>query len=130
MSVHGGRGWAEERVQPWVTLSPMYLEPLLVVRKRDCRWLIAGFAGNRIGAIRDAKGRSVASVFTGLESSQKAEVSCSTSCSTNGLLNDRFSELLRSKCWGQWDRARACHHIQNINECIDYSLISLQNIGC
>jgi len=35
---------------------------------------VTGFAGNRIGAIRDAKGRSVASVFTGLESSQKAEV--------------------------------------------------------
>jgi len=35
---------------------------------------VTGFAGNRIGAIRDAKGRSVASVFTGLESSQKAEI--------------------------------------------------------
>ena len=34
-----------------------------------------GFAGNRLGAIRDAKGRSVASVFSGLESSKKAEVS-------------------------------------------------------
>jgi len=33
-----------------------------------------GFAGNRLGAIRDAKGRSVASVFAGLESSQKAEI--------------------------------------------------------
>lgn len=38
-----------------------------------------GFAGNRLGAIRDAKGRSVASVFSGLESSKKAEVSCRVS---------------------------------------------------
>jgi len=36
----------------------------------------AGFAGNRLGAIRDAKGKSVAQVFGGLQSSQKAEVSC------------------------------------------------------
>lgn len=33
-----------------------------------------GFAGNRLGAIRDAKGKSVAQVFSGLESSKKAEV--------------------------------------------------------
>jgi len=34
----------------------------------------SGFAGNRLGAIRDAKGKSVAQVFSGLGSSQKAEV--------------------------------------------------------
>ncbi|KAK1925609.1 DnaJ domain-containing protein [Papiliotrema laurentii] len=33
-----------------------------------------GFAGNRLGAIRDAKGKSVAQVFSGLESSKKAEI--------------------------------------------------------
>ncbi|KAK4687675.1 hypothetical protein P7C73_g2446, partial [Tremellales sp. Uapishka_1] len=33
-----------------------------------------GFAGNRLGAIRDAKGKSVAQVFSGLGSSQKAEI--------------------------------------------------------
>jgi hypothetical protein len=44
---------------------------LIILGTSSC----SGFAGNRIGAIRDAKGRSVASVFTGLESSQKAEVS-------------------------------------------------------
>lgn len=36
--------------------------------------IFVGFAGNRLGAIRDAKGKSVASVFTGLEASQKAEI--------------------------------------------------------
>ena len=34
-----------------------------------------GFAGNRLGAVRDAKGKSVAQVFSGMESSKKAEVS-------------------------------------------------------
>jgi len=33
-----------------------------------------GFAGNRLGAIRDAKGKSVAQVFGGLETTQKAEI--------------------------------------------------------
>ncbi|KAI9638201.1 DnaJ domain-containing protein [Dioszegia hungarica] len=33
-----------------------------------------GFAGNRLGAVRDAKGKSVAQVFTGLQSSQRAEI--------------------------------------------------------
>lgn len=33
-----------------------------------------GFAGNRLGAVRDAKGKSVAQVFSGLQSSQKAEI--------------------------------------------------------
>lgn len=32
-------------------------------------------AGNRLGAVRDAKGKSVAQVFAGLGASQKAEVS-------------------------------------------------------
>lgn len=41
-----------------------------------------GFAGNRLGAVRDAKGKSVAQVFSGMESSKKAEVS-------------RFSEPVR-----------------------------------
>lgn len=38
--------------------------------------LLAGaFAGNRLGAIRDAKGKSVAAVFTSLGGDQKAQVS-------------------------------------------------------
>ena len=38
--------------------------------------LLGGVAGNRLGAIRDAKGKSVASVFNDLGGSQKAEVRC------------------------------------------------------
>lgn len=33
-----------------------------------------GFAGNRLGAIRDAKGKSVAAVFATLPGAQKAEI--------------------------------------------------------
>ncbi|KAF8527935.1 DnaJ domain-containing protein [Hysterangium stoloniferum] len=36
--------------------------------------LFGGYAGNRLGAIRDAKGKSVAMVFAQLEGSQKAEI--------------------------------------------------------
>jgi hypothetical protein len=37
-----------------------------------------GVAGNRLGAIRDAKGKSVAVVFTSLGGEQKAQVSAFT----------------------------------------------------
>ena len=36
--------------------------------------MIGAFAGNRIGAVRDAKGKSVAAVFSELGATQKAEV--------------------------------------------------------
>ncbi|OAX40098.1 DnaJ-domain-containing protein [Rhizopogon vinicolor AM-OR11-026] len=36
--------------------------------------MIGAYAGNRIGAIRDAKGKSVAAVFSQLGGSQKAEI--------------------------------------------------------
>ncbi|ORX37350.1 DnaJ domain-containing protein [Kockovaella imperatae] len=36
--------------------------------------IAGGFAGNRLGSIRDAKGKSVAQVFAGLGHSQKAEI--------------------------------------------------------
>ena len=42
-------------------------------------WPIA-LAGNRLGAVRDAKGKSVAQVFAGLGASQKAEVGSSLCC--------------------------------------------------
>ena len=35
---------------------------------------MGGYAGNRLGAIRDAKGKSVAAVFAELGGAQKAEV--------------------------------------------------------
>lgn len=37
--------------------------------------MVGAYAGNRLGAIRDAKGKSVAAVFSELGGSQKAEVS-------------------------------------------------------
>lgn len=37
-------------------------------------FVFGAVAGNRIGAIRDAKGKSVAAVFSELGASQKAEV--------------------------------------------------------
>lgn len=36
--------------------------------------MVGAYAGNRLGAIRDAKGKSVAAVFSQLGGSQKAEV--------------------------------------------------------
>lgn len=36
--------------------------------------MLGAFAGNRLGAIRDAKGKSVAAVFSELGGNQKAEV--------------------------------------------------------
>lgn len=36
--------------------------------------IMGAYAGNRLGAIRDAKGKSVAAVFTELGGAQKAEV--------------------------------------------------------
>lgn len=36
---------------------------------------LGAFAGNRLGAVRDAKGKSVAAVFSELGGQQKAEVS-------------------------------------------------------
>lgn len=36
--------------------------------------LMGGYAGNRLGAVRDAKGKSVASVFAELGGDKKAEI--------------------------------------------------------
>lgn len=37
--------------------------------------MLGAYAGNRLGAVRDAKGKSVAAVFSELGGTQKAEVS-------------------------------------------------------
>lgn len=47
---------------------------MLTSARLSCVPLVA-LAGNRLGAVRDAKGKSVAQVFAGLGASQKAEVS-------------------------------------------------------
>ena len=52
-----------------------------------------GFAGNRLGAVRDAKGKSVAQVFAGLESSKKAEVG---QCMGSLLISDSQSPGIQS----------------------------------
>lgn len=49
-------------------LSLCFLELMLIPV-----WV--ALAGNRLGAVRDAKGKSVAQVFAGLGAGQKAEVS-------------------------------------------------------
>lgn len=36
--------------------------------------MLGAYAGNRLGAVRDAKGKSVAAVFSELGGTQKAEV--------------------------------------------------------
>jgi len=36
--------------------------------------VVGAYAGNRLGAVRDAKGKSVAAVFAGLGGAQKAEI--------------------------------------------------------
>lgn len=50
--------------------------------------MLGAVAGNRLGAVRDAKGKSVAAVFSELGGNQKAEVSytSSTSCQYADLL--------------------------------------------
>ena len=52
--------------------------------------MVGAFAGNRLGAIRDAKGRSVAAVFTDLGGNQKAEVCWSLACTLRERLDLRI----------------------------------------
>lgn len=52
--------------------------------------MVGAFAGNRLGAIRDAKGKSVAAVFADLGGNQKAEVCEGCLCSSV----QRFDALL------------------------------------
>ncbi|KAF8973894.1 DnaJ domain-containing protein [Flammula alnicola] len=61
-----------------VCLGGVGLVPLLVldwIYHCELRGLMLGaFAGNRLGAVRDAKGKSVAAVFNDLGGQQKAEI--------------------------------------------------------
>ena len=49
--------------------------------------MLGAVAGNRLGAIRDAKGKSVAAVFSDLGGQQKAEVSILSRLSLNSPCN-------------------------------------------
>lgn len=50
--------------------------------------MLGAFAGNRLGAIRDAKGKSVAAVFSELGGNQKAEA-CPSYCPAYPFANSR-----------------------------------------
>jgi hypothetical protein len=58
--------------------------------------MLGALAGNRLGAVRDAKGKSVAAVFSELGGEQKAEVSrISPGLELQAHTYD-FSEILRA----------------------------------
>ena len=62
--------------------------------------MVGAVAGNRLGAIRDAKGKSVAAVFAQLGGNQKAEVGviCTRAALAFSLLY-RSSGLWPSRSW-------------------------------
>ena len=54
--------------------------------------MVGAYAGNRLGAIRDAKGKSVAAVFSELGGNQKAEVSIVFHC-TVALIHSKLHSI-------------------------------------
>jgi hypothetical protein len=52
--------------------------------------MLGGVAGNRLGAVRDAKGKSVAAVFNDLGNQQKAEVNFFSLQVRHTQADDRF----------------------------------------
>ena len=66
--------------------------------------MVGAYAGNRLGAIRDAKGKSVATVFMQLGGNQKAEVRPTNTGHTYAVLTFSFSYLDSSSlgCEGAW----------------------------
>ncbi|KAJ3005851.1 hypothetical protein NUW54_g4161 [Trametes sanguinea] len=58
--------------------------------------MVGMYAGNRLGAIRDAKGKSVAAVFSQLGGSQKAEVRAAVSRHYPELRTDGSVQILRA----------------------------------
>lgn len=65
--------------------------------------LVGAYAGNKLGAIRDAKGKSVAAVFGQLGASQKAEVrpSAPDRCKVNSRRSSQILRALAMKVLGQ-----------------------------
>lgn len=64
-----------DRVVPfWTWLGAIFGAGLGFIIANIPGLLVGGYAGNRLGAIRDAKGKSVAAVFSQLGGNQKAEV--------------------------------------------------------
>ena len=65
--------------------------------------VVGAYAGNRLGAVRDAKGKSVAAVFAELGAAQKAEVSRKTPMSRSPYLHfdyDLLTDLARARFEG------------------------------
>lgn len=64
----------EKRVPFWTYAGAMSGGGLGFIVANLPGMFLGGFAGSRLGAIRDAKGKSVAAVFNDLGGGQKAEV--------------------------------------------------------
>lgn len=64
----------EKRVNWWTYLGAASGAGLGFIIANVPGMIMGGYAGNRLGAIRDAKGKSVAAVFAELGGSQKAEI--------------------------------------------------------
>lgn len=59
-------------------------------------FVVGAYAGNRLGAIRDAKGKSVAAVFAELGGAQKAEVRRCWATRRDSILIMPCSQILRA----------------------------------
>jgi len=64
----------EQKVPMWAWLGAACGAGLGFIVANVPGTLVGAYAGNRLGAIRDAKGKSVAAVFTQLGGQQKAEI--------------------------------------------------------
>jgi hypothetical protein len=62
--------------------------------------MLGAVAGNRLGAVRDAKGKSVAAVFSDLGGNQKAEVSAPIFQVNKPLMNVQILRALAMKVLG------------------------------
>jgi hypothetical protein len=74
--------------------------------------VVGAYAGNRLGAIRDAKGKSVAAVFAELGAAQKAEVSRKTPMSYSPYLHLDY-DLLTDLARARFEGARCCLHLSS-----------------
>ena len=81
--------------------------------------MVGAYAGNRLGAIRDAKGKSVASVFGELGAIQRAEVSRQRR--SFAKLNTPRSD---SPCVG-YESARRCNLDHLTLQYVDYTILNI-----
>lgn len=62
--------------------------------------MVGAYAGNRLGAVRDAKGKSVAAVFTQLGGDQKAQVCINNKVNISSVIDLLPLCLVDSACPG------------------------------